>query len=204
MVPLSSFTSMLMSFLAINYIMASLGPISTFHSILANQRPKVDMVNEKSEDPKKIVETVNKDTPDQLLLQGKLESGAVISYHLRGGDAFPGQPALTWEIYGEKGVIVITHFVSVLDIVSKGCSIKMQIFGEKDAQTLELPEDEMSSLKGPSENVGRIYEAVAAGKKGGDGGYPDWEMGFERHELIEEMWKRSDGSEPFGTAVQKS
>lgn len=76
---------------------------------------------------------------------------------------------------------------------------------------LTLPKDAFSDLmQGGSKNVGRIYDAYARGKvldeKKGWDGYPDWKMAMKRHELIEEMWRRSDrGVEggAFGMGVSK-
>ncbi|MCJ1432873.1 transcription regulator gal80 [Xylographa pallens] len=180
---------------SINLILATLGELDTFHSILGNQRPTVELM-----DPQqggKVVETVQKDTPDQVLLQGRLASGALLSYHLRGGEPFPGEKGLMWSIYGEKGEIHITYATCVLDIQHEGASIKLHVFGQ-DVQELELPEDDMSGMAHPAQNVGRIYEAYA---KGEEGGYPDWELGMKRHELIEEMWRRWDGEGAFGQPV---
>lgn len=80
----------------------------------------------------------------------------------------------------------------MLDITHGGIEIKMQEFGEKEAQDIEVPEDDMTDLAHPSQNVGRIYEAYAEGK---EGSYPDWKVAMKRHQLIEEIWRRSDAKE---------
>ena len=185
--------------IAFNYIIATLGEMGTFHSMLGNQRPSVDLM-----DPQqggKVVETVQEDTPDQVLLQGRFaDSGAFFSYHLRGGEPFSGQPGLVWSIYGEKGEIRITNPLSVLDILHDDVKIMLHDFaGGKEPREVEVPKDGMSDLAGTSENVGRIYEAYAR-----DANYPDWKDGMKRHELIEEMWKRSDGKKSFGESVTKA
>ena len=148
-------------------------------------RPTIDIFDPEQSGQK--MEPIQKDTPDQVLLQGRFESGALFSYHLRGGDPFPSEPGLTWSIYGEKGEIRITNPITAVDISHQSVSIRLHEFGQKEAQVLELPEDELSDLPHPVQNVGRIYEAYA---KGTAGGYPDWEKGMKRHELIEEMWSR--------------
>jgi len=139
---------------------------------------------------KEITSTEPKDTPDHILLQGRLSSGATISYSLRGGDAFPGQPTVVWEIYGEKGEIRITNPASTIDIVHAGIDIQLHVFGE-DAEKVDIPEDELSSVPHPAQNVGRIYDAYAKGREGGEGGYPNWDKGFKMHELMEEMFTNS-------------
>lgn len=143
-------------------------------------------------DPKtnEVVGTVQKDTPDTILLHGRLESGTTVSYSLRGGDAFPGQPPVVWEIYGEKGVIRMTNPASAIDIMHAGVDIQLQVFG-KEAEKVELPKDDLSDLAHPAQNVGKIYEAYARGREGGEGGYPNWDKGYKMHELMEEMFTNS-------------
>lgn len=185
---------------AFNYVAVALGELDTFHSILGNQRPIVELI-----DPQqggKHVETVQKDTPDQILLQGRLQSGALLSYHLRGGEPFPGQPGVVWAIYGEKGEIRVTNPMAMLDMVHDGVSIKLHRFGEKEPQDVELPKDELADLAHPCQNVGRIYEAYAKGVEGGEDGYPNWKKAIARHEFMEEMWRRADSSKgSFGEPV---
>ncbi|MCJ1317641.1 transcription regulator gal80 [Xylographa vitiligo] len=181
---------------SINLILATLGELSTFHSILGNQRPTVSLT-----DPhhgNEVVTTFQKDTPDQVLLQGRLASGALLSYHLRGGDPFPGTPGLTWVIYGAAGEIRITNPAWMLDMVHSGVRIQLHTFGEEEVQELRVGKDEMSGVGDPAQNVGRVYEAYAAGK---EGGWPDWGLGMRRHELIEEMWRRGDGEGADGEPV---
>jgi hypothetical protein len=55
-----------------------LGELESPQAILANQRPLVDV----SADGK-VVETIHKDTADHILVQGRLESGAVASISVR-------------------------------------------------------------------------------------------------------------------------
>lgn len=89
---------------------------------------------------------------------------------------------------------MITNPFPMLDIVHQGIKIKLQQFGQ-EVKDMEVPEDWMSDIKHPAQNIGRIYEAYA---KGEEGTYPDWKVALRRHELIEEMWNRADGEKPFG------
>lgn len=180
---------------AINYICAALGEVDTFHSILGNQRPSVNL----TDDSGKVVDTTQKDTPDQIMFTGRLTNGTLLSYHLRGGAPFPNQPGVVWSIYGEKGEIRITNPMALLDIVPAGIKIEMQVFGQEGVQELKVGEDEMAGLEHPCQNVGRIYEAFARGEVGT---WPDWRLALKRHELMEEMWRRSDGEGAFGEGVR--
>lgn len=51
-----------------------LGDFESSQAILANQRPMINIV-----DDGKTVETIHKDVDDHIMVQGKLQSGAVAS-----------------------------------------------------------------------------------------------------------------------------
>lgn len=142
-----------------------------------------------------IVETVKMTTPDHVLFQGRLESGALISWAYRSGRAFPGESNASWEIYGEQGAIMYKGPMAMSDIVNGGVTIQVHEFAKQEAETLALPEDYMSDLSDPVQNVGRIYEAYA---KGLDGSYPDWKLAMKRHKLIQQVWSQFDGERSSG------
>lgn len=178
-----------------------LGEVNSFQSMLGNVRPEVQIM-----DPGqggKVVETRTKDTPDNIFIQGRFASGALFSYHIRGGEPFAGTPGVDFRIYGEKGEIRITNPVSVMDISHDGVQIKLQIFGKGGTENIELPKDALSDLPHPAQNVGREYEAYAAGNAGGDDGYPDWEVAMIRHRLMDDMFEKSKDFSVFGEPVPK-
>ena len=47
-------------------------------------------------------ESITQDSPDQLVVQGQLVSGAMVSIHYRGG-VTEGATGLLWEVEGERG-----------------------------------------------------------------------------------------------------
>lgn len=187
-------------FAAFNHIQSVLGEIDTYQSILGNQRPVATIIDP-AQDGKEI-EKINKDVPDQVMMQGRLKSGALLSYHLRGGANFAGAEGVIWSIYGEKGEIRITNPASPIDISHDGIKIQLHLFGEKEPKTLELPENEMEKLSDPARSVGMIYLAYYNGNQGGMAGYPDWETGFKVHEVVEDMFSRSANFEEFGQPVK--
>ncbi|KAK8219633.1 hypothetical protein M8818_000607 [Zalaria obscura] len=84
----------------------------------------------------------------------------------------------------------------VLDIIHAGAKVMLLEKGSKEPTQVEIPANEaVDSLPHPAQNVGRLYEAFADGKTEE---YADWKLGRRRHELIAEMFQRSDGEEPFG------
>lgn len=173
--------------------------------------PKVGLFDMSAAE-KKVDETFTTTAPDKVILTGKLTSGALLTYHMEGGAPFPGEPGLKWRIVGDKGEIQITNPVFTMDIMHMGAKIMYLEYGEPklvhpmqpgqtppEAVEIEVPKDSMSEMKPPAQNVGRLYEAYADGKTDM---YPDWSLGLKRHELMEEMFQRWDGKEPFGPKAE--
>jgi len=170
--------------------------------MLAITRPKVTLIDPKNSD-KGVIDTMTATSPDQAFIQGRFQSGALLSFHLEGGDPFPGQPGLTWHIVGEKGELLITNPIAVMDIMHGGAKIMLKEAGSKEASEVEIPADaEVDKLQHPSQNVGRLYEAFADKKTES---YADWSLALRRHELIEEIYQRWDGKnarDPFGVKAE--
>lgn len=199
-----------------NFVLHALGEIESMSSMLDILRPEIG-VFDPSDPDKKIKEVVKTDVPDIVLLQGRLESGAAITYRLDGGDPFPGEPGLRWRIVGEKGELLITAPFALIDIVHAGTTIKLfeskvkqAVVGEplekitgggekNEPVDIEIPKDDLSKVGGRAENVGRIYEAYADGKTDM---YADWELGLKRHELIEQIFQQWHSGEPHGKKVE--
>lgn len=70
---------------AFNFIIHVLGEVSSFHSILDIVHPKIDIFKDGDPD-RTIIKTLHSDTPDQILIQGKFESEALLSFHMEGGE----------------------------------------------------------------------------------------------------------------------
>jgi hypothetical protein len=168
-----------------------------------------------AEDPTKtILETVETDTPDQIFLQGRLLSQALLSFHMEGGEPFPGEPGLRWHIVGDKGELMITNNIMLMDVLHTGVKILLREYSQKLASDkgdflndkphqqhgaevvdIGIPQDKMTELVGVAQNVGRLYEAFADERTKG---YADWSVGLRRHELMKEMFDRWDGKVPSG------
>lgn len=148
------------------------------------QRPTITLVNP---DDSIAQENVKKNTHDQIMLTGRYASGAVLSFHMRGGKPFKDGPGLVWRIYGEKGELSIEG-PSALIQVSYPVTVKFHDF-EKD-EVVEVKEEEQGKeweeMPMMGRNIGRVYEAFAKGK-----GYPNWDVALKRHQMIDEMYKRN-------------
>lgn len=136
------------------------------------------------------LEEIKRETPDHVLLQGQMANGALIDAALRGGPAFKDSPGFVWNIYCEKGEIEVTAPGVVLN-VGFGPAVFVKLHDhEKDVvEVVEWKiDDEQEKLPVPSQNVGRLYEAFADGKRDG---YADWEEAVAIHRLLEKMEESS-------------
>lgn len=76
----------------IDALLHTLGEFEVFNSMLGIKRPYTKFLNKDG--------TVNnpallKTTPDQIMVQGELTTGAFVSSHFRGGYPYPGEPYVT-------------------------------------------------------------------------------------------------------------
>ena len=174
----------------IDYILYTLGELSSFNGMLSIQRPRVDILDRDSNK----VETVTKDTHDQIMLQGTLKSGGVLSVHLRGGAPFSGEPGLTWRIYGETGEIMVTANGPFLQIGYPAIDIRLHDFAKGEVQNID--ENASGSTGGedlplPARNVSRVYEAYASERAAT---HADFNEALKRHRLLDQLYKSSETS----------
>ncbi|RMZ75375.1 hypothetical protein DV737_g5326, partial [Chaetothyriales sp. CBS 132003] len=153
--------------------------------LLANLRPRMHRTND---DGSLTQDLFDKDTPDQILLQGRLDRSppAVVSVHIRAGDRFIGQPGAVWRIYGTKGELAI-EFASAGPQIGSPTSFRFSNTATgkvEDEFEIDDGGDEWTQLPVQGQNIGRLYEAYA---KGGVE-YADFEAALRRHQLLDEFW----------------
>lgn len=181
----------------------AVGQLSSFSSILATKRPTVNLRDKglaykpgPSDPPAKIVETISRDTADQILIQGNLASGALLSYHLRGGQEFPGTPGSVWSIYGSTGEIRVTTPSPHLHIGGPGQTLQVHDHktGEVESLSTEAGDEwDQKEYPWPARNVARLYESLA--EEGRESEYADWEEAVVRHRLVDELyWREKKGN----------
>jgi predicted dehydrogenase len=172
----------------IETVMSTLGELKSFSSILDIKVPTADLTDKPPSDPsRKVVRTVKRETHDQVLLQGHLESGAVLSYHLHGGKAIGPGEGLDWRILGDRGELSVTASGTWLQCGYPDSKIRLFDNRADTIEQVPIPEDEWNSLPIPAQNVARLYEAFADGRKGE---FPDWNAAVRRHKLIDEIYAR--------------
>ncbi|KAL4995191.1 hypothetical protein BDV10DRAFT_203221 [Aspergillus recurvatus] len=167
-------------------VQKALGEFSSFQSLLSNQRPVVKVVKA---DGSVVKGRAEKTTPDHVMIQGTLNSGAVLSASIRGGDPFKGSPGLEWSIYGEKGEIRIKGPSCYIEIVGT-TSFELHDFETGKVSSIKLREGSFAEMCPMNRNMARLYEAIAAGDKSV---LCDFEEAVRRHEFIEGIHKHNPG-----------
>lgn len=124
-----------------------------------------------------------KTAADQIMLHGRLESGAAIVAHYRGG--VNKATNLLWEINGTEGDLQITADSG------HGQMAALTIKGAKSnedgkLEVIEIPSDRLKDWpKFPgARNVGHIYKLLAEDIRIGSKKAPSFKYGVELHELI--------------------
>ncbi|QDS69968.1 hypothetical protein FKW77_002865 [Venturia effusa] len=171
---------------AIDLILYTLGELKQYSTILGNQRPETRIVDRSSNT---IMETVVKNSPDQVLLQGTLTTGPILSVHVRGGRGFASKPKFLWRIYGEKGEIEVTASGTGLNVGYDDEQILLDDFEKGTLETVSVDTDEWDELPRQARNVARLYEAFRKGK--GDG-IATFDEAVERHKMLDGMYEAWD------------
>ncbi|OCL13185.1 NAD-P-binding protein [Glonium stellatum] len=173
-------------------LLYAVGELKSYSSILETKRPQINIIDKPLTSPdSKVVSTVTRTSHDQVLLQGHLESGALLTYHLRGGKPFGNEPGLLWRVYGETGEIQVTSSGSSISVGYPDTKIQLHDHASGNVEVVEVESDGWEKLPIPAQNIGRLYEAFADGKTAE---YPDWEEAVVRHKLVEELYQRGAGS----------
>jgi len=163
-----------------------LGEFSSFGSLMAIRNEKKDIIDP-SHGNKIVVKDAENTVPDQILLQGVVDSGAPISIHYRGGPTFPGTPNMQWWIQGSKGELHLKSSSWSLNVGRE--DTKVELFDKETGmvEEVKVERDEWDELPVPAQNIARLYEAFRKGEW-----VPGFERAVERHEMLEEMWRRFD------------
>lgn len=135
-----------------------------------------------------------KDVPDQVMVHGRMASGAAVSVHFRGGSSRATN--LLWEINGTDGDIQITGDMGYPQIVRLGLA------GARGSDQELAPlhfEDGDDALAPAARNVAGIYERVAADIRTGSRIAPTFDDGVRLHELLARI-ETSAAAEEHGAA----
>ncbi|KAH6609085.1 oxidoreductase family [Trichoderma cornu-damae] len=165
-----------------------IGDLQNLQSHLQLQRPNVLL-----RDPatRQVVETVQSNVPDLVIINGTLAAsqtaadGANVLFRLRRGQHFPGEPALSWAINGEKGEIRLQAFGgSSLHANSYAAPVTIEVhdFASDQVEKIDWSwqgwQEELPVL---ARSVGVLYEHFADGVVEGA---PSFETALVRHEQL--------------------
>jgi predicted dehydrogenase len=172
---------------AIDALCYSLGEFKELSSVVANQRQQVKIVE--------TGETIQMNAPDQVLVSGILQSGAVASIHLKGGTV--SGTGFLFEIHGTEGALAI-----VPADPSRATYIQVSEFSVRGAQAgkpladLSIPERYRwvppAVRAGLPFNVAQLYRRMADGIREGRSVSPDFDVAVKLHQLLDAIQKASD------------
>jgi predicted dehydrogenase len=165
-----------------------LGPLESYTPLLANSYTETQLTDFTGT----VTKTIPRTSHDQVLLHGTFASGAVLSYHLRGGRAFADSDTagVIWRIYGTDGEIQVTGPDSFIHIADDNCKIEVFEHASKKTSVVEVDKDAYSEGALYARNVSRLYEAFADGK-GKEDGVLGFDEAVERHQFIDEAYKKA-------------
>ena len=164
-----------------------LGEFKELSSVVANQRQQVKIVE--------TGETIQMNAPDQVLVSGILQSGAVASVHLKGGTA--SGTGFLFEIHGTDGDLAIVPtdprqatYIQVSEFTVRGAQ------AGKPLADLSIPKSYRwvppAVPAGLPFNIAQLYMRMSDDIREGRSVSPDFDVAVERHRLLDTIQKASD------------
>lgn len=133
---------------------------------------------------------VPRSSPDQVAVHGMLQSGAVVSFHARGG--MSRGTTFLWEIHGDKGDLVVTGNATVQYAV-------LTLQGAQGSDALADLPIPASYRKVPAAmpamrpyNVAQLYVELGEAIREGRNPRPGFYDAVVRHQMLETIQKASD------------
>jgi predicted dehydrogenase len=138
-------------------------------------------------------EIVAKNSPDQLVVNGIVGDGTVVSFQIRGG--VTRGTAFLFEIHGEKGDLTLTA-TSRDSMQRQELTVRGAQGVAKELAELPLPARYRwvpEGMPGDSRyNVAQLYVRLAECIRGGEPGYPDFTAAVARHRLLDAIMQASE------------
>jgi predicted dehydrogenase len=164
-----------------------LGELKELSSVVANQRQQIKIVE--------TGETIQMTAPDQVLISGVLQSGAIASIHLKGGTT--NGTGFLFEIHGTEGALAIVPadpcqetYIRVSEFTVRGAQ------AGKPLADLSIPERYRwvppAVPAGLPFNVAQLYMRMAEGISEGKSVSPDFDVAVKCHQLLDAIQKASD------------
>ena len=128
---------------------------------------------------------VDVNAPDNVLLNGRLANGAVLSFHVA-TVPFAGS-AYRFEVYGSKGTLIATGS----ETPQLGEIFLHAASGGNKLEPVAV-ESRSGSLPVDAVNIERLYKLFAAAIRGGPTEQPTFETAVELHRLLDAATQASD------------
>jgi predicted dehydrogenase len=154
----------------------TLGELKSISATLSTQQKEVAVKNSAGD----TTQTIKRTTADHVTVSGLFENGAHSSAIVLGRGPVKGEPALVWQIEGDKGVIDVRSDIAFGISMSGEVKIRLQDNASGDFKYIEFTEDQ----PGPPGNIGRLYEAFADGQH-----FPDWKWAVKRHAWVDALYE---------------
>lgn len=160
-----------------------LGEFRELSATLATQRKQSTVIE--------TGESIEMTAHDQILVNGTLKNGAVVSIHIRGGMSRANNSSL--EINGTKGDLRMTSSgpLQIAELTLQGAQ-------GHDAPWADIPVPESyrwvpaAVPPGPPFNVAQLYSTLAANIRDGNPPSPGFDAAVIRHRLLDVIEKASD------------
>src|ERR1700719_3808338 len=161
-----------------------LGEFKELSSDVANKRQRIQIVDRG--------ETIPMTAPDQVLISGLLQSGAVASVQLKGGTA--NGTGFLFEIHGTEGTTATdprqATYIQVSEFIVRGAQ------AGKPLADLSIPDSYRwvppAVPVGLPFNVAQLFMRMAEGIREGKSASPDFDVAVKRHRLLDVIQKASD------------
>lgn len=163
---------------AIAGVSAVLGPLREVAGLLSQRRQTTRVVE--------TGETIPMRTPDQVLVNGLLQSGAPLSMQLRGG--LQRGTRLLWEINGTEGDLRITAKIERAPVINiSPLRVEGGRRGSEGYSELEIPSSYYFGLEDAvaARNVAGVYRLLAQDLRHGTHAAPDFRHAAALHEVID-------------------
>lgn len=139
-----------------------------------------------------LTEPLKKNTPDHVLVQGRLKSGTVasIAYRWCYLQEAVGNVGIRWIISGTEGELEITADQGQWQMNSPDRKLKLKLRGkpEEDVDFSVADAEFVRNMGSFGQNSGRILNAFAHGDQAV---YADFSSAVQTHKLLDEILKKS-------------
>lgn len=161
---------------AVDAMCFALGEFQYVNAVTAIRISKVSLVENG--------ELLDKKTPDQLVVSGQLENGAVAAVHYRGGSS--RGPNFTWEINGTKGDLRLEAPIGHAQMAD--LSLSGGFGKDRQLAPLDIPASHRwapEALTNPALNVAQTYLLLGNDIRDGTRTAPSFDDAVVRHRLLQ-------------------